>query len=70
MMDDRNWYVIAGPVDPEDGTLYWSNVDGWGFLSTATVFSEAEQESSELPWGDHDDPRWVKLPQITAHARF
>ena len=53
-------YVIAGPVDFEDGTLYWSNEDGWGFLSTATVFAESEIDSN-LPFDE--DSRWVALPE-------
>lgn len=55
-------YVIAGYVDIEDGTLYWSNTDGWVHLSTATVFTEAEYDNGHgnLPLGDN--ARWVQLP--------
>jgi hypothetical protein len=60
-------YVIAGPVDDEDGTLYWSNEDGWGSLSTATVFTETERATGSLPMGDGSDrpePRWSGLPGL------
>lgn len=55
-------YVIAGHVDSDDGTLYWSNDDGWGHLSTATVFSQHEQEILPLPLGWFT--RWVMLPNV------
>lgn len=62
MIDVRSSrYVIAGPVDDEDGTLYWSNDDGWVFLSTATVFTFDERNNAQLPIGD--DARWVRLPE-------
>ncbi len=50
-------YVIAGPRDDDDGTLYWSNTDGWGWAADATVFTAAERETLRLPIGD--DARWV-----------
>ena len=53
-------YVITDPVDFEDGTLYWSNEDSWGFLSTATAFAESEIDSN-LPFDE--DSRWVALPE-------
>lgn len=34
-------FIITGPMDTTgmgDGRLYWSNDDGWGYRSTATVF--------------------------------
>jgi hypothetical protein len=57
-------YVIAGYVYTEDGTLYWSNLDGWVDLSTATVFTERDRHDLHLPIGDpgEHEPRWVKLP--------
>jgi hypothetical protein len=55
--------VIAGPLDSEDGTLYWSNDDGWGFLSTATVFTAAEYDGGKGNLPIDDDARWVALPQ-------
>lgn len=55
-------YVIAGPIDPEDGTLFWSNADGWGHLSTATVFTSDEYDDGRgnVPFGDN--ARWMRLP--------
>jgi hypothetical protein len=62
-------YVIAGKVDDEDGTLYWSNADGWGFLSTATVFTAEEfnDDKGNLPLFD-DEARWVELPDMQQNA--
>jgi hypothetical protein len=57
-------YVIAGPVDSEDGTLFWSNDDGWGFLSTATVFTEAEWDTGKGNLPMDDDARWVRMPAV------
>lgn len=59
-MEER--YVIMhmhrDPVD--DAPLFWSNSEGWGFLSEATVFSTSEvAEFKYLPqeaWG------WLLLP--------
>lgn len=55
-------YVIAGYVDDEDGTLYWSNDDGWGHLASATVFSQAERCGEYVNLPMDDDARWVQLP--------
>ena len=62
-------YVIAGKVDDEDGTLFWSNTDGWGFLSTATVFTAEEynDDKGNLPLFD-DEARWVELPDPEQNA--
>ena len=30
----------------DDEPLYWSNVDGWAALSTATVFSSVQKEAN------------------------
>ena len=54
-------YVISGYVDSEDGTLYWSNEDGWVFLSDATVFTKAERETLNLPEGEAE---WIALPAM------
>ncbi len=45
----EDMFVIVGPYDDEDGTLYWSNDDGWGFLSSATIFTEVESKKFDLP---------------------
>lgn len=53
-------YVIAGYVDDDDGTLYWSNEGGWVTLPSASVFTDSERVQSNLPLGD--EARWVELP--------
>jgi site-specific DNA-methyltransferase (adenine-specific) len=56
-------FVIVGPTDLEDGPLYWSNQDGWGGRSTATVFDESEaglsdpDETVRREWMDDNDGR-------------
>jgi predicted nucleic acid-binding Zn-ribbon protein len=37
---------------------YWSNEDGWGDLSTATVFTK-EETGGPLPMSAGRDARWV-----------
>lgn len=36
---------------------YWSNEDGWGFKSTATVFTEEEKNTLNLPM----EGEWVEI---------
>jgi hypothetical protein len=56
-------YVIQLNVsrDSDDDILYWSNDDGWVDLSSATVFSDAERRTLNLP---DDDCQWVALPLL------
>ncbi len=75
-------FIIAGPMDAEDGRLYWSNEDGWGFRATATVFHAHERdhldpqgttgyEEVTMPFDSVDKPRDEDYPQgsDTSHAR-
>lgn len=45
-----------------DGLCYWSNKDGWGDLSHATVFTEEERKSFDLPLAKDADAAWMPLP--------
>ena len=54
-------WLIRGENDPLDGLpLYWSNTDGWVSRATATVFSDDERNSLNLPdvgtWVSSDAP--------------
>lgn len=47
---EKHYVIMALAVVPtEDDTLYWSNEDGWGHLSTATKFTEDEAVRFNLP---------------------
>ena len=46
--------LIAGPLDDDGATLYWSNTDGWVSLPCATLFTAAEAREG-LPIGG----RWI-----------
>lgn len=52
-------YVLAGR-DVGEGLLFWSNVDGWGCLATATVFTKDEADATRL-WA-HEESFWIELP--------
>ena len=64
-------YVIAASVgSDEDDTgheplLFWNNELGFVPLHMATVFSEEESRSCDLPIA-FDQPEWVQLPAIPA----
>jgi hypothetical protein len=51
-------WVIAGPIDPDDGQHYWSNTDGWVDRANTTVFDDQE---ANLP----DGGRWEALLERT-----
>ena len=51
-------YVIISNFKDDDEYLYWSNADGWGDRSTATVFTEEERRDGRLP---ADSGGWVWL---------
>lgn len=56
-----SYIIISDFKDDEDGFLYWSNEDGWGSRETATVFSQEERDTNELPmqaraWIASDEP--------------
>lgn len=68
-----NKYVISAveydySLEDSDEIVYWSNTDGWGSLSTATVFSELEQSSFSLPMGH--EVKWVILPTIFSYSEY
>lgn len=39
---------------------FWSNDNGWGSLESATVFTQAERHTLQLP-GPHDGSRWATV---------
>jgi hypothetical protein len=47
--DEPRYVILSDFEDAEDGVLYWSNEDGWGSRSTATVFTEAERDDVRMP---------------------
>lgn len=53
-------YVLT-TRDAEEGLLFWNNDTGFGELSTATVFSEAEAGRFDVPIA-HDQPEWLAMP--------
>ena len=57
---DTIWVIVnPSAIDDDLKTpLYWSNTSGWGYLSTATFFTDDEHERFNLPMGG----RWIKLP--------
>lgn len=68
-MTDNNQYVVRTKNnDPDTGEphLFWSNVDGWGDLLSATVFTKAETEYDGMPMPPGDAPvEWVALDAAT-----
>lgn len=59
---DRN-YVIYSPNEAalQFGDGFWSNKDGWGSIETATIFTEAERDTLNLPVSTGEDARWLTL---------
>lgn len=47
----------TGEPDPEDGTLWWSNEDGWATLGQALVYTEDEAQELAAPLGGE----WVRF---------
>ena len=57
-------FVIAAiPRPDDDEPLFWSNSDGWGSLTNATVFSSYERTYYSLPLGAYG---WIELPKEDA----
>lgn len=52
-------FVIEAPCT-SDGKAYWSNDNGFGPLSSATILTEDEAGEMELPI--HEGANWVPLP--------
>jgi hypothetical protein len=49
---------VIGATEDEE-TLFWSNVDGWGGLGTATQFS-LDELRGHLPFWSEENPAWIK----------
>ena len=62
--------VIYSPNESaaSDGGGFWSNDHGWGSLDNATVFTQKEADSLNLPIATGDDARWTNLLQ--AHQAY
>lgn len=61
-----NRYVIQIGMDymrEGEPALYWSDVDGWTELPSASVYKEFEIENARLPLCAHG---WVQLPEEVA----
>ena len=50
---------------------WWSNLDGWGDMETATVFSEKDILKFGLPGATENDAGWVWIPTdcLSSHSR-
>ena len=72
MTIDKSWsndYVIFSEEESnrQDEPIFWSNIDGWGNLDSATIFSSEETEFLRLPIsGDKDDAKWMKLEEAVS----
>jgi hypothetical protein len=64
MEKTKNLYVVRCMTpDPDDGTLYWNNKEGWMVLECAEVYTEDEIEIYNLPI----DGEWELLPTLKRH---
>jgi len=63
--DDR--HRVIAMIDPDHGLLFWNNLDGFGSLEAASVFTEREAANFDLPIAAHK-PEWLALPP--RHAFF
>lgn len=53
-------FVLA-VCDPQHGLSFWNDAAGFGPLSRARVFSEAEAANHDMPIA-HDQPEWIAMP--------
>ena len=57
-----NYVIVSDYEDDEDGVLFWSNEEGWGHRSLATVFNEDERNDGlGLPDGAAG---WVRASSV------
>jgi hypothetical protein len=61
---DRGYLVIA-MKDPEEGLLFWNDIDGFGPLASARIFTEQQASDYDLPIADAQ-PEWMTLPPRSA----
>lgn len=65
-----NYIIVSDFEDDDDGCLYWSNEDGWGHRSTATVFSDEDRKAMDglsLPF---EAAGWVRASDtVTAGGK-
>lgn len=59
-VDGAFGFVLA-TRDRQHGLSFWNNSYGFGPLFNATVFSEAEAATFDVPIAD-DEPEWLALP--------
>lgn len=50
--DQKLYYIYSR------GAGWWSNTDGWGEESNATLFTESEKECFSLPISEEGETRW------------
>ncbi len=63
--DDPHHGLVIAIRDREEGLLFWNSDTGFGSLETATVFSETEAATYDLPIAD-DQPEWLPMPSPLA----
>lgn len=58
---DGAYGFVLATRDRAHGLSFWSNEHGFGPLFNATVFSEGEAGTLEVPIAD-DEPEWLAMP--------
>ena len=60
-------YVIRADEKQDDEALYWSNSDGWVNLGSATIFTEEDSKTLDLP---ADPCAWIPTNRWTKPGRM
>ena len=58
---DGAYGFVLATRDRAHGLRFWSNEHGFGPLFNATVFSEGEASTLDVPIAD-DEPEWLAMP--------
>lgn len=58
---DGAYGFVLATRDRAHGLSFWSNEHGFGPLFNATVFSEGEAGTLDVPIAD-DEPEWLAMP--------
>lgn len=64
---DRSDFHADELDEGETVTLFWNDQNGFGSLSDATIYTEAEAQNASLPFADNQ-PEWVELPDFSQKA--
>lgn len=59
--DATTAHLVLTTRDAEHGLLFWNNDTGFGNLASATLFTEAEAASFDVPIAN-DEPEWLACP--------